>query len=35
VQVGVVNIYVAVVEALKKKQSGDEIQFNTKIGGNN
>jgi hypothetical protein len=35
VQVGAVKKYVVAVEALRKKQSGDEIQFTTKIGGNN
>jgi hypothetical protein len=30
-----VKIYVAAVEALRKKQSGDEIQFTAKIVGNN
>jgi len=33
VQVGAVKIYVAGVEALKKKERGDETQFTTKIGG--
>jgi len=33
VQVGAVKIYVAAVEALRKKERGDEIQFTTKIGG--
>ncbi len=33
VQVGSVKIYVAVVEALMKKERGDETQFTTKIGG--
>jgi hypothetical protein len=28
-----VKIYVAAVEALKKKERGDETQFTTKIGG--
>jgi hypothetical protein len=28
-----VKIYVAVVEALRKKERGDETQFTTKIGG--
>jgi hypothetical protein len=32
-QVGGVKIYVAAVEALRKKERGDEIQFTTKIGG--
>jgi hypothetical protein len=31
--VGVVKIYVAVVEALRKKERGDETQFTTEIGG--
>jgi hypothetical protein len=35
VQVGAVKIYVAAVKALRKKQSGDEIEFTTKIGGSN
>ncbi len=34
-QVGAVKIYVAAVEALRKKQSRDEIQFTAKIVGNN
>jgi hypothetical protein len=33
VQVGAVKIYVAHVEALRKKERGDESQFTTKIGG--
>jgi len=33
VQVGAVKIYVAAVEALRKKERGDETQFITKIGG--
>jgi uncharacterized membrane protein (Fun14 family) len=33
VQVGVVKIYVAAVEALRKKERGDETQFTSKIGG--
>jgi hypothetical protein len=33
VQVGAVKIYVAAVEALRKKERQDEIQLNTKIGG--
>jgi hypothetical protein len=33
VQVGAVKIYVAAVEAPKKKERGDETQFTTKIGG--
>ncbi len=32
-QVGGVRIYVAAVEALRKKERGDETQFTTKIGG--
>jgi len=32
VYVGAVNIYVTVVEALRKKERGDENQFPTKIG---
>ncbi len=32
-QVGAVKIYVAAVEALTKKERGDETQFTTKIGG--
>ncbi len=32
-QVGAVKIYVAAVEALRKKERGDETQFTTKIGG--
>jgi hypothetical protein len=28
-----VKVYVATVEALRKKERGDEIQFTTKIGG--
>jgi hypothetical protein len=28
-----VKIYVAAVEALRKKERGDEAQFTTKIGG--
>jgi hypothetical protein len=32
VQVGAVKIYVAAVEALRKKERGNEIQFPTKIG---
>jgi len=31
-QVGAVKIYVAAVEALRKKERGDETQFTTKIG---
>jgi hypothetical protein len=33
VQVGAVKIYVVAVEALRKKEIGDETQFTTKIGG--
>jgi hypothetical protein len=33
VQVGAVKIYVAAVEALRKKERGDETQFIAKIGG--
>jgi hypothetical protein len=33
VQVGAVKIYVAAVDAFRKKESGDETQFTTKIGG--
>jgi hypothetical protein len=33
VQVGAVKIYVAAVEALRKKERGDETEFTTKIGG--
>jgi hypothetical protein len=33
VQVGAVKIYVATVEALRKKERGDETQFTIKIGG--
>jgi hypothetical protein len=33
VQVGTVKIYVAAVEALKKKERHDETQFTTKFGG--
>jgi hypothetical protein len=33
VQVGAVKIYVAAVEALRKKERPDETQFTTKIGG--
>jgi hypothetical protein len=32
VQVGAVKIYVAAVEALRKKERGDETQFPTKMG---
>jgi hypothetical protein len=31
--VGAVKIYVAAVEALRKKERGDETQFTTKMGG--
>jgi hypothetical protein len=33
VQVGAVKIYLAAVEALRKKERQDETQFTTKIGG--
>jgi len=33
VPIGAVKIYVAAVEALRKKERGDETQFTTKIGG--
>jgi len=33
IQVGALKIYVAPVEALRKKERGDETQFTTKIGG--
>jgi hypothetical protein len=33
VQVGAVKIYVAAVEALRKKEREDETQFTIKIGG--
>jgi len=33
VQVGAAKIYVAAVEALTKKERGDETQFTIKIGG--
>ncbi len=33
VQVGEVKIFVAAVEALRKKERGDETQITTKIGG--
>jgi len=33
VQVGAVKIYVAAVEALRKKETEDEIHSTTKIGG--
>jgi hypothetical protein len=32
-QVGALKIYVAPVEARRKKERGDETQFTTKIGG--
>jgi len=32
-QVGAMKIYVAAVEALRKKERGDEAQFTTKISG--
>jgi len=32
VQVGAVKIYVAAVQALRKKETHDETQFTTKIG---
>jgi len=32
VQIGAVKIYVAAVEALRKKERGHETQFTTKIG---
>jgi hypothetical protein len=35
VPVGAVKIYVAAVEALRKKERGDDFQFTTKIGGKN
>jgi hypothetical protein len=31
--IGAVKIYVAAVEALRKKERGDETQFTTKFGG--
>jgi hypothetical protein len=31
--IGAVKTYVAAVEALRKKERGDETQFTTKIGG--
>ncbi len=34
VQVRAVKIYVAAVQALRKKETQDETQFTTKIGGN-
>jgi hypothetical protein len=33
VHVGVLKIYVTTMEALRKKEREDEIQFTTKIGG--
>ncbi len=33
VQVGAVKIYLAVVQALREKETQDETQFTTKIGG--
>jgi hypothetical protein len=33
VQLGAVKIYIAAVEAFRKKEIGDEIQFTTKSGG--
>jgi hypothetical protein len=33
VQLGAVKIYVAAVEALRKKERGDETQFTTQIDG--
>jgi NADH:ubiquinone oxidoreductase subunit 6 (subunit J) len=33
VQVGAVKIYVAAVQAISKKETQDETQFSTKIGG--
>jgi hypothetical protein len=35
VHVRAVKPYVATVEALRKKERGDETQFTTKIGGKN
>jgi hypothetical protein len=35
VQVGAMKIYVAVEQALRKKETQDETQFTTKIGGKN
>jgi hypothetical protein len=34
-EVGAVKMYVAVVEALRKKERGDQTQFTTKNGGKN
>ncbi len=33
VQVGAVKLYVATIEALRKRERQDETQFTTKIGG--
>jgi hypothetical protein len=35
VQLGAVKIYLAVVQALREKETQDETQFTTKIGGKN
>ncbi len=35
VQVGAVQLYVAAVQALRKKETQDETQFTTKSGGKN
>jgi hypothetical protein len=35
VQVGAMKIYLGAVEALRKKERGDETQFTTKFGGKN
>jgi len=35
VQVGAVKIYLAAVQELRKKETQDETQFTTKIGGKN
>jgi hypothetical protein len=35
IQVGAVKIYVGAVEALRKKERQDEIEFITKIAGKN
>jgi hypothetical protein len=35
IHVGAVKIYVAAVEALRKKERQDETQFTTEIGGKN
>jgi hypothetical protein len=32
-QIGALKIYVAALEALRKRETGDETQFPTKIGG--